>query len=65
MNLIRDGDVRIWSCGKNKCLEPAIAIDDNLNCCAIQTFDHLLGSMIEASGDTIGKSIFIIQFNVA
>ena len=65
MNLIRDGDVRIWSCGKNKCPEPAIAVEDNLNCCAIQKFDHLPGSMIQASGDTIGKSIIIIYFILA
>ena len=57
----RDGSVRIWSCGKGKCLEPAIHVDDVINCCDITT---IVGSgflMSIPNEDSIGKNFVLIR----
>ena len=56
--LFRDGTVRIWSCGKGKCLEPAISIDDVANCCDIVKCEESAYSITSPAGDdNIGKKI--------
>ena len=37
----RDGTLRVWSCGQEKCLEPPVALNDVANCCDIVHIDGL------------------------
>jgi len=43
----RDGAIMVWSCGKNRAIEPALKVDETLTCCDI--FDG--GANSEAGGD--------------
>ena len=58
LHINRDGTVRVWSCGKSKCLEPAISIEDVVNCCDIINVEEVPPSMLSAAGDNIGKILF-------
>ena len=45
--LFRDGQILLWSCGKNRTIEPPVQVEESLTCCDI--FDA--GSGFEAQGD--------------
>ena len=56
----RDGTLRIWSCGKGKCLEPPISIDDVVNCCDIIQSDQSAFLMTSPAGDSVGKKTLLV-----
>lgn len=58
MNIVstsKDGSVRIWSCGKRKCLEPAISVEDVINCCDIATIGESGFHMPIPNADSIDR----------